>query len=263
MPELPDVQVFKEYFDATSLHHVIREVHFRDVDELLDDVSRTTLRRHLEGGALRSTRRHGKHLFSRLEGGRWLRLHFGMTGSLRYFKTSSSVAPEYSKLRLVFDNGFQLAYVNARKLGAVGLVSDVDAWVEEAGLGPDALGLSRESLGRRLEGRRGGVKSTLMNQEVAAGIGNVYADEILFRCGIHPRRKIPDLDEKGIDSLHQGMKEVFQKAIDGRVETFPDDFLIQRREEGADCPRCGGRIEKATVAGRSTYFCSRHQALDS
>lgn len=263
MPELPDVQVFKEYLDATSLHHVVRDVHLRDVDELLDGISRPTLRRHLEGSDLRSTRRHGKHLFTELNDGRWLRLHFGMTGTVHYFKTDSSQIPEYAKLRLEFENGFQLAYVNARKLGAIGLVEDVDGWVEEEGLGPDALGLSRDALGQRLKKRRGGVKSTLMNQDVVAGIGNVYADEILFWCGIHPRRRIPDLDARDFGSLHQAMEDVFEKAIEGRVEDFPDDFLIRRREDGAECPRCGGRIEKATVAGRSTYFCANHQGSDS
>ncbi len=259
MPELPDVQVFKEYLDATSLHQTIVDVHLADAEEILDGVSGRTLRRHLKNNLFRSTRRRGKHLFVGLDAGGWLHLHFGMTGSLRYFKSASTEVPEYAKLRTEFGNGFQLAYLNPRKLGALGLVEDVDGWIEEAGLGPDALGLDRGELGRILDGRRGTIKSALMNQDLLAGLGNIYTDEILFHAGIHPRAEAGALGFDQVKALHKALVSVLHRAIEGRVQSFPRSFLIRRREEGANCPRCDGHIRKTTVSGRPTYYCDGHQ----
>jgi formamidopyrimidine-DNA glycosylase len=187
MPELPDVQVFREYLDATALHQRIDDVTVSGAGELLHDVSARTLRDRLKGRSLAGTRRRGKHLFAKLSGNGWLRLHFGMTGELAYFKRRRE-APDHVRLRLDFANGYHLAYRNVRKLGEIGLVDDVVEFVEAEGLGPDALdpeldlGAFREALGKR----RGSVKGALMNQEVVAGIGNVYADEILLAAGGRP-----------------------------------------------------------------------------
>lgn len=259
MPELPDVQVFKEYLDVTALHQPVTRVHLLDADELLDGVSRRTLRRHLEGSRLRSTRRHGKHLFVELAPDDWLRMHFGMTGFLRYFKAGATSAPEYTKLELELGNGFHLAYVNTRKLGALGLVEDVDSYLAAADLGPDAMDLGPRDLRDLLEGRRGGIKSTLMNQSIVAGLGNIYTDEVLFHAGVHPGTRAGSLDPEVVDRVHEAMNEVMAKAIEGRVRSFPEDFLIRHREEGTACPRCAGRIRKMTLAGRTTYYCDRHQ----
>ncbi len=260
MPELPDVQVFKEYLDATSLHHTITAVHLSDAERILAGVSGRTLRRHLDGTSLRASRRHGKHLFAQLAEGGWLRIHFGMTGYLQYFETGVTDVPDYAKLRLEFANGFQLAYVNTRKLGALGLVDDVADYVEEAGLGPDALDVGRERLEGLLEGRRGTIKGTLMNQGIVAGLGNIYTDEILFHAGIHPRNEAGDLASSTIDTLHEAWISVLHKAIEGRVESFPSDFLILHREEGTECPRCQGKIRKGKVSGRTTFYCDHHQS---
>lgn len=259
MPELPDVQVFREYVDATCLHQTIETVHFRDVKDLLEDVSSSTLRRHLTGGSFRRTRRHGKHLFVAVGEDGWLRMHFGMTGFIEFVQGSPEKVPDHTRLFLDFQGGGRMAYVNMRKLGSLGWLEDVEAWVEEEGLGPDALDVDAQELAGLLEGRRGTLKGTLMNQEIIAGLGNVYTDEILFRAGMHPERVAGKLGGEEVDDLHEAMRYVLQTSIDGRIEEFPPDFLIRYREEGAECPRCGGRIEKKTVSGRSTYFCPNHQ----
>lgn len=229
MPELPDVQVFKEYVDATSLHQEITGVH-ADAGGLRETGSLRTLRRRLEGRRLLSARRHGKHLFLKIEDDGWLRLHFGMTGSLPYFKGDET--PEHAKLLLDFPEGYHLAYANVRKFGEIGLVDDVDAFVEEEGLGPDALDLDLEGFRERLAGRRGTIKGTLTNQAVLAGLGNEYTDEILFQARVEPDR-------------------------------MPDDFLLRHRAEGEPCPRCGRPIEKIEVAGRPTYLCPHEQVRPS
>jgi formamidopyrimidine-DNA glycosylase len=262
MPELPDVQVFKEYLDATALHERIDHVHIAARD-VLDDVSASTLRRHLEGRSFDSTRRHGKNLFVDIErDDAWLRLHFGMTGNLKYYKDDDK-EPDHTRLRADFSNGYHLAYRNTRKLGQIGLVKDVDEYIEERGLGPDALASDFDLRAFRevLEGRRGTIKGALMNQSAIAGIGNVYADEILFHAGVHPEAKVNGLDDDSVAEIFYAMKKVLEKAIEARVENFPRNFLVPRREEGADCPRCDGQITKTRVSGRPTYFCPDHQSV--
>lgn len=258
MPELPDVQVFKEYLDSTSLHERIDHVYVSAEDVL--EVAPGTLRSHLQGKALQSSRRHGKHLFIDIEDDLWLRLHFGMTGLLKYYRKEDQ-APDHIRLRLDFGNGYHLAYKNARKLGQIGLVEDVDAYIQETGLGPGALSdaLDLRRFRELLEVRRGTIKGALMNQDLIAGIGNIYADEILFHAGIHPEAKVNELDDDGVEKVFRSMKSELQRAIDARVEDFPKNFLVPRREEGAKCPRCGGTIRKSQVSGRPTYFCPDHQ----
>ena len=260
MPELPDVQVFKEYVDATSLHQRITSVH-ADAGGLRETVPETTLRRRLEGRSLRSARRHGKHLFLEVEGDGWLRLHFGMTGSLAYYRGDE--APEHAKLLLDFPGGYHLAYLNVRKFGEIGFVDDVDAFVEEEGLGPDALDLDPEGFRERLAGRRGTIKGTLMSQAVLAGLGNEYADEVLFQARVHPEAATDELSRETVERLHRCMREVVAAAVEARVEPprMPDDFLLTHRSEGEPCPRCGRPIEKIEVVGRPTYLCPHEQEL--
>ncbi|NIR44260.1 MAG: DNA-formamidopyrimidine glycosylase [Gemmatimonadetes bacterium] len=187
MPELPDVQVFKEYIDATALHQTIESV-WLDGDDLLVDISAPTLTSRLKGHELESTRRHGKHLFVEISDDGWLRLHFGMTGEIRYYKDHEEL-PDHTRLRIDFDDDYSLAYQNTRKLGEIGLVEDPDEFIREEELGPDAMSseLDLRRFRELLEGRSGTIKGLLMNQNVIAGVGNVYADEILFRAWPAPR----------------------------------------------------------------------------
>ncbi|MFP3941184.1 MAG: DNA-formamidopyrimidine glycosylase family protein [Thermoanaerobaculia bacterium] len=275
MPELPHVQVFKEFLDATALHQEIDHVRIPE-RRILEDVSPRTLRRRLLGRHLASSRRHGKWLFAEVrdagerasgEEGRagWLVFHFGMTGFLRYFEDPEG-APDHVRLQLDFTNGHHLAYDCQRMFGRVRLTDDVEAFVEERDLGPDARGLAFEELAGRLTarsaGRRGAVKSALMNQRVLAGLGNEWSDEILFQARIHPETPVEALTEDDLRELHRQMERVFDAAIAARCrrEDFPDRFLNKHRQEGAPCPGgCGGTIEKLQVAGRSAHLCPRCQ----
>ncbi len=261
MPELPDVQVFRERIDPHALDRRIETVSIRE-DRMLQ-VSPSTLRRHLLGAELTATRRHGKHLFVRIgEGERWLHLHFGMTGETRRWEAEDD-EPDHQALRLDLEGEGHLAVLSTRKLGRIDLVDDPDVFVEEEGLGPDPLvgGFGPAKLRDVIEGRRGTIKGTLTNQEVLAGIGNIYADETLFQAGVHPETKTPELDEDTVEEIHRAMERVLERAIDARVraEDMPKDFLLPHRDEGAECPKCGGTIRKVRVSGRSTYFCEDHQ----
>lgn len=257
MPELPDVEVFRRYLDATALHQRIEHTRVRDED-LLRGVSRRTLERRLKGASFEATRRHGKYLLVDLDPGDWLVLHFGMTGFLAYFGDPDA-EPGHVRLRFDFENGYRLAYDCQRKLGEVRLVSDPEAFLEEKELGPDALEVDREGFLERMEDRRGMIKTALMDQSLLAGVGNVYSDEALFQTEIHPATAVSDLDEKALGHLHRTLHRVLEKAIEEKVERFPDSWLLSHREPNAECPRCGGTIRRIEVAGRGCYVCPDHQ----
>src|SRR5919204_1026018 len=133
MPELPDVETFKRYLDATSLHQRIDDVDVRKA-YILKNTSARELARRLKGRRFESSRRHGKHLFVRADGDVWLRLHFGMTGSLQYFKNDEH-APRHARVLFAFANNHCLAFDDQRQFGQVSLVEDVDEYLEKRALG--------------------------------------------------------------------------------------------------------------------------------
>lgn len=258
MPELPDVEVFRRHLDATSLDREVSRAEVRAGGELLDDVSASTFRRHLQGHAFRRTHRHGKFLLSSLDSGEWVAFHFGMTGFLRALGPEDP-EPDHVRLAFHFEDGGRLVYACQRKLGRVGLAEAPEELARERGLGPDALALDGPAFLERLEGRTGRVKPTLMNQSVMAGVGNVYSDEALFQTGLHPERSVDELAEERRLDLQGTLHAVLETAIDIEVTGFPDDWLLPHREEGAPCPRCGGEVRRLRVSGRSAYVCPRCQ----
>lgn len=259
MPELPDVEVHRRYVDATSLHRTIADVFLRE--ELVEDVAPQTIRDHLRGSRLTGTRRHGKHLFLHSSDGGWLRLHFGMTGRLE--ASADLPADDHVHLRMDFVDGARLAYLSDRKLGAISWTDDVDGFVAAAGLGPDAVAedVDPEVFAERVGTRRGSVKSALMDQQVLAGLGNVYVDEMLFQSGIDPTSSAGGLTHDHLDRLHEVMHHVIEVAVDRQadVDRLPDDWLLPHREPGLGCPRCEGQLRRTEVGGRATYHCPAHQ----
>jgi len=262
MPELPDVQVFKEYFDATALHQKVAAIE-KCRHDLLHGISANRLGEALQGHPFTTTIRHGKWLFARAGEDGWLVLHFGMTGTLRYYEKEDK-APGHIRMLLRFENGYRLAFDCTRKLGRISFAESVEKFIEEHDLGPDALEVAgdAEKLTEMLQGKRGSIKSALMDQSLLAGIGNIYSDEILFVAGVRPQDKVPDLWGKQRREIARAMEEVLRGAIDCRVgeKGWPGGkWLVPHREDGEKCPRCGGRIKKEKISGRSSYFCRDHQ----
>ena len=261
MPELPDVQVMKQYLDATSLHHQIEAVEVHS-QQMLEGVDARQLEDKLQGRTFEGTRRYGKYLFVELDDGDWLMLHFGMTGDLQYYKDADK-EPEYAQILFHFANSYHLAYIMPRKLGEVRVVDDPENLIEEKDLGPDVLAddFDFKTFRQILEGRRGMIKSRLMDQHIMAGIGNAYSDEILFQAGVHPRTPVNELDSDALKRIFDCLKEVLRVAIEHGAEPkqFPNDYLTQYRHTDHDCPKCGGPIERIEVAGRAGYFCPRCQ----
>jgi formamidopyrimidine-DNA glycosylase len=254
VPELPDLEIFKRYVDSTSLHQDIEKIEVKDGRVL--GVSAGGLKRALEGRRFESTRRHGKHLFVELDDGGWLLLHFGMTGGLKYYKDADE-EPNHTRVLFYFTNGYHLAFDDQRLFGKVDLIGDPDDFIAEKELGLDPLDLDFPTFRERLEGRRGEVKATLMNQRIFAGIGNIYSDEILFQVRLHPRKGVGRLDRDTIQELHEQTQRVLHAGIDHGANPgdLPDSFLLPHRQEGADCPRGNGEIQKTKAAGRTAYYC--------
>lgn len=255
MPELPDVEMQKRYLESTSLGMQIADVEVRDTG-ILRGLSEAELKVALKGSHLGQTRRHGKYLFAKLDNGNWVVFHFGMDGGLAFLNVGDK-EPAYSRLLVWFENGCRLSYVTIRKLGFVSVVNDVEAFIKEKGLGPDALSVSCPDFLAILRRTRTMAKAGLLDQSVVAGIGNIYADEILFQTKVHPRRHLNRLDKSEMVNLFQTMRDVLQTAIELGADSrrFPDCWIIPHRYEHARCPRCGSEIARTRISNRTTYYC--------
>ncbi len=261
MPELPDIEAFRRYFDSTALHQKIQKTKVGDV-RILEGVSPRKLHRALNGQSFQSTWRHGKLLFVELANRAWLVLHFGMTGQLKYFR-SAEQQPSHTRLLVQFTNGFQLAYECQRMLGAISLTQAPDHFIRRKRLGPDALELDRARFRQLFWRRRGRIKPALMNQHTIAGLGNIYTDEVLFQAGIHPTMPVRRLNDAQLSRLFSGIRRVLSTSIrhGSDARDLPASYLIHHRSEGDSCPRCGAAIRRTRLNQRGTYFCGRCQRL--
>lgn len=261
MHELPEIALSKQYIDSTSLHHKIVKVDFPQKDLLQSPEN--DFKEALSGNKFQETRQLGKYLFLKIDEGSWLVFHFGMTGKLEYYTNQD--APKYTHMIISFDNDYKLAFVCRRKLGKIYLAKGVEEFRSEKSLGKDALDLEKEDFLELFQKKRGSVKVALMDQHLISGIGNVYADEILYQCEIHPKSKVEKLSEEEKAAVYQKMKTVLKTAInnEGKRKDLPKDYLTPHRREGADCPKCSGKVELIKVSGRSTYFCPDCQKENS
>jgi formamidopyrimidine-DNA glycosylase len=259
MPELPEVETFKRYLDSTSLDQRITRVEVRDA-YILKHVSARGLATRLKGRRFESSRRHGKHLFVRAGDQLWLRLHFGMTGSLQYFEHNQA-PPKTARVIFRFAANGDLAFDDQRKFGEIELVGEVNEFLETRGLGPDALGISRSQFKSVLGKHRGAVKAILLNQQLIAGIGNLYADEILFRAGMHPATDAARLSDTDLARLFRATRHVLEKAIALKTDFnhLPKSWLLTHRGKRGRCPRCGHALKSATIGGRTSWFCPHCQ----
>lgn len=265
MPELPDVELFRRYLNETCKDRVIRHVVVND-PRLLAGISSDVFAARLVGARILSSERHGKLLLIRLAPAGWITMHFGLTGALGHLDAVEA-EPPYTRLRFDFADGHRLAYVNLRRIGAVGLVDDIDRFVAAERLGPDALDrrLDFTVFSQVLSRRPRDIKSVLMDQSAIAGIGNIYSDEILFQAGIHPKARTDRLDAETRKRLFRQVKRVLETAVErgaGAELTpgvLPRSFLLPERKKGGRCPRCGGEIHTVKFSGRTAYYCAHCQ----
>jgi formamidopyrimidine-DNA glycosylase len=257
MPELPDVEGFRRVLADNAVGRPIERVEVLD-PTMLRNTTPQALGRALSGRIFEQPARHGKWVLAPA-GGPVVLMHFGMTGSLEWAEQGE---PRHRHDRIVFRcRGGELRYRNMRRFGAVLLARDRDAAAALVGpLGPDAETLDRVQFHELLKRRRGGIKAALMDQTLIAGLGNLLVDEILWRSRIHPRRQVRSLDARRREELFRAMEETLQAAIPTRRVPGAEGWLTQVRDRrDAACPRCGARLRKSTVAGRTSCWCPRCQ----
>lgn len=254
MPELPDVEAYKIYFDKKALHKKITKVEVLDGSIL--KTSANKLQENLTNHEFKSSRRIGKNLLVQIAKDNWLILHFGMTGYLNYYKEDGEI-PKFSKILFHLNNDHCLSFINKRKLGYADLTYDLEKWRKKKQLGPDALDVSLPEYINIIKKKKSVIKAALTDQKVIAGIGNIYADEILFQSNIHPETKIKDLTKNQLKNIYQTMNRIFATSINhnAQPDDLPSNYLLHYRNEGDECPKCGGKINKITLSGRSTYYC--------
>jgi len=259
VPELPEVERFRRYLAQTSLHQTVEQVSVTD-RRILHGVTVRGLGAALKGGQFARTARHGKYLLAELNRGGWLVLHFGMSGRLQQFRFLEG-RPPHSRVIVRFQNGVHLAFVCMRMFGEVSLTAGPDALVAERRLGPDALAVTRAAFLEQLDGRTGMIKPILMNQRVVAGLGNLYADEILFQARIHPETPVRRLGRERLGRVFSVMRRVLRLAVrrHAQIDAYPSSYLLPRRGDDQPCPRCGRKLVRSVVGGRGTYHCSACQ----
>ena len=262
MPELPEVETIVRALGPRLRGRRIVSAEFRGLRVLLGDPDATAA--GLAGRKVRAVRRHGKFIEIELDSGRSFVVHLGMTGKLLL----NGAPGKYTHAILTLDRG-TLLYDDSRQFGRLELSEGLPARVKK--LGPEPLEVTLEEFAERLRKRKTKVKGLLLNQQFLRGIGNIYADEALFRAGIHPQAIAARLKPERIKKLYGAIRQVLGEAIaaggssvsdyvdvDGRQGTFQVRHNVYQKT-GERCPRCGARIRRILVAQRGTHFCSRCQ----
>jgi formamidopyrimidine-DNA glycosylase len=258
MPELPDVEGFRRHYARYAQGKRLRRVHVLDT-VLLRNATPQTAARRLTGRQLGRGRRWGKWLLVPV-GDSTLLLHFGMTGLLKWSSSRDGHPHRHDRLLFETADGV-LSYRNMRRFGGVWLARG-DAEVEKVTgpLGPDAMDVDGRELAQMLGTRRGGIKAALMDQRLIAGIGNLLSDEVLWRARIHPKRRANDLSEREVRALDRELGQTIAACNRrGRIPGDPGWLTRVRGIRGAECPRCGTRLGRGKVAGRTACWCPRCQ----
>lgn len=258
MPELPEVENYKIYIDSTALHQRIVAMDCRDSRLLKQPQS--DFETHLIDQEFKKTYRLGKYLFIETTGEKIVVMHFGMTGRPNYYKSEDD-RPKFGHIQLTFENGYHFAFENKRKFGWWDLADSIEEFKTEHQLSDDARNLKLEDFKSSLDNRKTDIKKILMDQSVAAGVGNWMADEILYQAKMHPTKKVEDMTAEDIERVFNAMKTVIEVAIknDAHYSDFPEHFLMHFRKEGATCFHTGAEMKKIKVGGRTTYFSPEWQ----
>ncbi len=257
MPELPEVETRLLYFQRTALGQCVERVIITAPNIIKRPTARAFARR-LGGRCFVDASRRGKYLIVALDDGRALILHFGMGGDLCYYQHPNE-RPEYTRIEFILRNTRRLAFTCPRKICRVMLVDDPAQIPALREMGPEPLGaaFSLAFLERLIDERpRRRIKPLLMDQRLIAGVGNIYADEILFESRVRPDRLASFLSGEETRRIHRETRRVLRRAMrTASDEEFPPDFLVSRDARGAVCKICGTPIEKKTIGGRTAHFC--------
>ncbi len=268
MPELPEVERIRRQLQQSLPGLRIREVEVL-LARVVDFPNPEEYERVLVGKTVGEVKRRGKYLLLRMQEGGVLLFHLGMTGRLVVVSEREG-APLHTRVALRLEDGRRLLFVDSRTFGKTAFLPPgrKDLYLPIKRLGPEPLdpAFGPRELAKALRGR-GPVKSQLMDQSRLAGLGNIYADEVLHRAGIHPCRPGNSLSFPEIRRLHRAIREVLTDAVNkggstirdyvdlrGEAGSFQEHHAVYGRA-GKPCPRCGKPVERTKLSGRSTHFC--------
>lgn len=276
MPELPEVETVRNGLKKKVLNKVIRDV-LVIYDGIVEYPSVLDFCDKIRNQKINDIDRYGKWLIFVLDD-YYLLSHLRMEG--KYFIRDSS--DEYIKHEHVIfklDDGTDLRYMDVRKFGKMHLIDKNEIEkvgpLTSLGVEPWDKKLDVSYLSDKYSKKRLPIKSVLLDQEIIVGIGNIYADEILFLSKISPYKRAMDLDDCELDNIIKYTKEVLEKAIkeggttirsyssvDGVHGLFQQKLLVHSKE-GESCPMCGNRIIKVKIGGRGTYYCEKCQKVNN
>lgn len=276
MPELPEVEVLRRSLEPRLLGDRIERVEVRNA-AMREPVDTAALVRRTRGREVTALRRRAKYLLVDLEGGsrgQTLVVHLGMSGRLTVVPGAEPLEP-HEHVAFFLRSGRRLRLRDPRRFGLVFALptADIpgDPHFSHLGIEPLEPGFDGGFLARAAEGRRGPVKSFLMDARIVVGLGNIYATEALFRSGIHPNRSVGRISAGRWDRVAESSVAVLRQAItqggttlndfadgEGNSGYFQVSLGVYGRE-GEPCPACGTPIRRIVQAGRSTFYCHRCQ----
>jgi formamidopyrimidine-DNA glycosylase len=273
VPELPEVESVRRWLAPVLEGRRLEHVEISD-ERLTRPFAAAEVAQALEGEVVREVGRRGKYLVVRFESGRALLIHLRMTGSLRHAPAGTLPDDPHRRAVATLDDGSDVAYRDVRRFGTWLLLEapEVDEYVDaRVGREPLEATFRARDLAERLATRRAPVKAAILDQRTVAGIGNIYADEALWRARIHPLTPARDLTQDELRALHRGIRRALEAGIarqgstlrdyalpDGSTGGMQDEFKVYGRT-GEPCDRCGTPIEKIRAAGRGTWYCPRCQ----
>ena len=271
MPELPEVETIARGLKKTLVGKKIEDVKVIFPGIVKEDSKDFT--RHVVKTKVLSVRRRAKFILIDLSNRKTILLHLGMTGSCLFLRPSSPLNKHDHLTVMLCRSQKELRYNDQRKFGRIksfstsnqGSISDLRK------LGPEPLDMSSSDFLSLFTKRKGRIKSTLLNQQVMVGLGNIYADESLFEARIHPLQRADKLSPQKLRRLHQAIQKILKRAIraggssienyynvDGEIGSFQLQHNVYGRE-GLACKICGAKIRRIKISQRSSYFCPRCQ----
>jgi formamidopyrimidine-DNA glycosylase len=271
MPELPEVETIRRQLAPHLEGRTLEAIEILD-PRWTRPRTPATVADGLRGRYVERVGRSGKYLVWELTEERFLLMHLRMTGSLLF---DPPTEPLHTRVRFALDAGHRLIYVDPRRFGTGHLVVGIEArdryLSQRLGVEPMTPDFTAEHLRALTRGRTAPIKSFVLDQRQIAGVGNIYADEALFRARIHPLRPAGSLRGGQLEALREAIDYALAAGIeakgatiddfrhvDGARGSFQDLFMVHQRA-GEPCPRCGTPIRKLVVGGRGTYVCERCQ----
>ncbi|MGE5583489.1 MAG: DNA-formamidopyrimidine glycosylase [Bacillota bacterium] len=267
MPELPEVETIRLTLKPKIQDRTIVAAEII-LPKLIQDMTVEEFRAQIRQKKIVGIERRGKYLLIKLSADLVLAFHLRMTGQL-IVEPAEATSAKATYLRFLLDDGKELRYRDQRKFGRVFLFAAGNAPLSLRKLGPEPLGTEFNAavLKQRFSGCKMAVKKALLDQEIIAGIGNIYADEALFLAGIHPARPVPSLTDDEYQQLYQAIRQVLTEGIayrgttkrdyrdgEGNPGSYQDHLRVYGRK-GLTCERCHSTIVKMNFAGRGTHFC--------